>query len=64
MKILGIKSPARYFWRILQIISLLIVPFSSAAAGSILTVQDGYAGSYFVGAANWTDFTAKLNTAS
>lgn len=35
-----------------------------ASAARVLTSQDGYAGSYFIGAANWTQFTTKLNAAS
>jgi hypothetical protein len=37
---------------------------SPATGDSILASDAGYAGVYRVGAANWTQFTAKLNTAS
>ena len=43
--------------------TIAAIPMQASAA-RVLTSQDGYAGSYYVGAANWTQFTAKLNAAS
>jgi hypothetical protein len=50
------------FW--CALVAVLVAMPVPAAAGSILTSQDGYAGSYYVGAGNWSAFTARLDAAS